>query len=409
MDGTREVTEDRAEARPAPARPGLVVVFAGGAPCCHPIPVARGGTELGRDQIDDDSVSRKHAFVAFDGRWTVRDLGSRNGTWLDGEKVDGERVRGAAKLLRLGRVVALLVADVTPFAAGVRVEGDLVIGPRLAAAWQAIAVAARAGDVVHVRGETGAGKELAAARFHADSGGGPMVPVNCAAIPEGLAERLLFGAVKGAYSGAERDTDGYVQAADGGTLFLDEIAELDPQVQAKLLRVLESREVMPLGGVRAHKVALRVVSATHRDLRDAVAEGEFRDDLYFRLGRPEVVLPALRDRLEELPWLIARAAGDVKVQASYVEACALRPWPGNVRELLVETRRAAHAARDGLSAVDLDPRAGTALRVEPAAARDDAAIEQALADAGGNVTAAARALGMHRNQLRRWVAKREGS
>ena len=134
----------------------------------------------------------------------------------------------------------------------------------------------------------------------------PFVAVNCAAIPEGLAERLLFGARKGAYSGATADAEGYIQAANRGTLFLDEIAELDPLVQAKLLRVLETREVLPLGASRAKKVDIGICAASHRRLRDEVTAGRFREDLYFRIGRPEVQIPPLRERLDEIPWFVAR-------------------------------------------------------------------------------------------------------
>jgi transcriptional regulator with PAS, ATPase and Fis domain len=253
----------------------------------------------------------------------------------------------------------------------------------------------------------------------------PFIAVNCAAIPEGLAERLLFGAKRGAYSGANADAQGYVMAAHQGTLFLDEIAELDPLVQAKLPRVLEAREVLPLGESKPRPVQLRVCAATHENLREAVSAGRFRQDLYFRLGRPEVIVPPLRERIDELPWLIqaelARTRPDRSASVSFVEACALRAWPGNVRELLREVRLAAHARLEPgssqLLAEHLAPDAGKL--IEPSAAPaasaakslgglDDARIEAALAEHQGNVTRAAKALGLHRNQLRRWLAKRDG-
>ena len=128
-----------------------------------------------------------------------------------------------------------------------------------------------------------------------------------AGIPVGVAERLLFGTRRGAYSGATEHADGYLVAADGGTLFLDEIAELDLAVQPKLLRVLEDKEVTPLGATRARPVDFRLVVASHSNLRDAVAHGKFREDLYYRVGRPLVMIPPLRERREEIPWLIKRA------------------------------------------------------------------------------------------------------
>jgi transcriptional regulator with PAS, ATPase and Fis domain len=308
--------------------------------------------------------------------------------------------------------------------------------------WGEIALAGRAGDTLYLRGESGSGKELAARAFHeahfGTASNAPFVAVNCAAIPEGLAERLFFGARKGAYSGATADAEGYVQAADGGTLFLDEVAELDPLVQAKLLRLLESREVLPLGAARPRKVEIRICAASHKGLRDEVRAGRFREDLYFRLGRPEVTVVPLRERLDEIPWLVARelAAVDARLFASVtlIESCALGAWPGNVRELLREIRRAGHRAlEEGVTVVQphhlaaeagapLGPSAsapppdegGEPARARPtsaplpaksAAAWSDEQIVRALADNAGNVRGTARALGMHRNQLRRWLEK----
>jgi transcriptional regulator with PAS, ATPase and Fis domain len=293
-------------------------------------------------------------------------------------------------------------------------------------------LAARASDTVLVLGESGAGKELAARAFHDTRHGGsanvPFVAVNCAAIPEGVAERLLFGARKGAYSGAANDAEGYIQAADKGTLFLDEIAELDPLVQAKLLRVLETREVLPLGASRPKKVEIGIVAASHKRLRDEVAAGRFREDLYFRIGRPEVQLPPLRERLDEVPWFIGRALHGVDpsltASVGFVEACALRAWPGNVRELLREVVRAGHRAiEEKASLVEpghLLAEAGVAVAIVAAPAPatggvkrpglsrwSDDEIRKALADNAGNVRATARALDCHRNQLRRWLEKQQ--
>jgi transcriptional regulator with PAS, ATPase and Fis domain len=260
-------------------------------------------------------------------------------------------VATAPTVLRAGASLFLFCADVRRFAGRrVEVEGGIVVGPTLRAIRDQIGQAARAGLVLHMTGETGAGKEVAARWFHEASARarGPFVAVNCAAVPAALAERLLFGARRGAYSGADADADGYVQAADTGTLFLDEVGELEPSTQAKLLRVLETREVLPLGASKARRVQLGLVSATHADLRAAVADGRFRADLYFRIGRPAVALPALRDRREEIPWLLAQALAGEKTEgadASLVETALLRSWPGNARELLVETRSAALTAR----------------------------------------------------------------
>jgi transcriptional regulator with PAS, ATPase and Fis domain len=417
-----------ARARDRRPAPGIVFVFAGGAPSARVLPLADGAVELGRGAgLDDERASRRHARVTCErGRWRVADLGSRNGTFLDGEAVREAGADAAAGgLVRIGRTLLLLVDDVRAYTSGVRAQGERVVGPTLRRAWDEIARAAAAGETLLVTGETGTGKELAARHFH-ESGPnarGAFVAVNCAAIPEGVAERLLFGAKKGAFSGATADAEGYFRAADRGTLFLDELAELDPAVQGKLLRVLETREVMPLGAAQGTRVDVRVVAATTADVRAAVAAGKFRRDLYFRVGKPEVHLPALRERREEIPWLVAHLLRDIgdgmTADALFVEACALRAWPGNVRELLGAVRRAAHAARAErrlvVEARDLEESAGVAFggaapqgeggdeapRREPARAE----VEAALREARGNVTGAAKRLGLHRNQLRRWLAK----
>jgi DNA-binding NtrC family response regulator len=419
------------------SRPGVVLVWTGHEPG-HAVYVAfevpPGGLTVGRGAdadlaLADDRASRVHARITFESSSArIEDLGSKNGTFADGELVrpGASMPSRRARVLRVGRSLLLPVADIAPHLGGQVASRDGVIaGPALSAAWSAIARAAKLGDTLHVSGESGTGKELAARHFHASGPhrDGPFVPVNCAAIPAGLAERLLFGAKRGAFSGADSDVDGYVQAADGGTLFLDELAELDPLVQAKLLRVLEAREVLPLGATRARPVRVRICSATHADLAEAVAAKRFRADLFYRLGRPEVALPPLRERPAEIAWIVeheAKRAG-VQAQTSLVEACLLRDWPGNVRELQGEIRRAAREAADrGATTIDaalLSPRAGLALPVvdltseaprvaeRTLADREADAIEEALQAEGGNVTAAARRLGVHRNQLRRFLER----
>jgi transcriptional regulator with PAS, ATPase and Fis domain len=249
------------------------------------------------------------------------------------------------------------------------------------------------------------------------------VPVNCAAIPETMAERLLFGARKGSYSGATADAQGFIAAAEGGVLFLDEVGELSLDTQAKLLRFLETREIVPLGATRPQRVDVRVVCATHRDLRKSIAAERFRADLYYRLAQLTVTLPALRDRLEEVPWLVAEALARFgapgRSTPGLVEACMTRPWPGNVRELLGALRTAVHAAHDApaVTAAHLPEGAGLPLEsdvsseapassvVQPSAppatlppSSDDqrAAILAALDRCGGNQALAAAQLGLSR-------------
>jgi len=317
----------------------------------------------------------------------------------------------------------------------------VVGGPSLRMALEAVSLTRSVGMVgtLLVTGESGTGKEIAAQVFHATGArsGAAFSAVNCATIPKELAERLLFGSRRGAYSGAT-DAVGYVQAADGGTLFLDEVGELPAEVQSKLLRMLETREVLRLGATVPEPVDVRVCAATLRDLRAEVSAGRFREDLYFRIGQPEIRLPPLRERVEEVPWHIqqvldacAREGGrDLRAGASFVEACALRHWPGNVRELRSEVRRAAATVvahgESQLNAADLSPTAGTPLgrtsfgppspgtpssgtpspgSPSPSSPlpmpEDEVAV--ALSESGGNVASAARQLGVHRNKVRRWL------
>ncbi|HEX7839799.1 MAG TPA: sigma 54-interacting transcriptional regulator [Kofleriaceae bacterium] len=426
--------------------PGLVVVFTGGAPSARVLPVAPGGLELGRGEgIDDGRVSRRHASVAFEGgRCVVTDLGSQNGTFVDGLLATPRVPALAQRVIRVGDSLLVPCTDVRPFErAGVTSVDGFVRGPAMRHMLEEVARSARSGLTLHVRGESGTGKEGIAQAFHRAStrAARPLIAVNCAAIPHALAERLLFGARRGAYSSAEADVQGYVQEADGGTLFLDEIAELDLQVQAKLLRALESREVMPLGASRPRRVDFALCSATSKDLRALVAAGTLREDLFFRVGRPAVTLPALRNRPEEIPVLIAQELAKLSpvpaAHVSLVEQCLLRPWPGNVRELLAEVRTAAQTAiSEGhrIEARHLSATAGTlfgdampdprstplrGIPTPPATApsdgprkrmpRDDAEwrqrIEETLRANAGNVAATARALGLHRTSLRRLLER----
>ena len=416
--------------------PGAIVVWSGTAPTLRALRVPATGLIVGRDLLGDtgdDRLSRRHVAVRWTGRgFRIAELGSRNGTSVDGALVTGGEVDGrAGTVVRAGRTLAILVSDVRAFeGAAVTTVDGAVVCPTLRATWDAVTRAAHAGRSLLVTGESGTGKELAARVFHrASAVAGELVAVNCATIASGLAERLLFGTRRGAYSGADKDADGLVATADGGTLFLDEIAELDLAVQPKLLRVLETGELLPLGASRPRPVALRVVAATLRDLRAAVQAGRFRDDLYYRIGRPEVHVPPLRERREEVGYLVAAALAPAGIAAhpSLVETCLLRPWPGNVRELVGEVARAGHdaaaAGRPAVRAEDLDDAAGRAVpSAVPAAASDGAetapatmslpddpaAIAEALRAEQGNVTAAARRLGVHRNQLRRYLARQAG-
>lgn len=423
------------------AEPGLLLIFAGGKPATKVIHITNDGVVLGRDlpvfgDEPDGRLSRRHARVRWTGRrFEVTDLGSRNGTWVDGVALCPDVPGELTRVLRAGGSLFVPLADVEPMERlGVRLQGSRVEGPALQEVLLSAAHAARLGTTLHITGESGSGKEGLARGFHAaapSGAGGPFQAVNCATIPEGVAERLLFGAKRGAYSGADADADGYVQAAHGGTLFLDEVGELSPAVQAKLLRVLETGEVLPLGAARPRKVELRFCSATHRDLRALVTAGRLREDLYFRIGAPRVVVPPLRERPEEIAYLVhaevERASPPLPVHPTLLEACLLRVWPGNVRELTAEVRGAVQAAQASQSprveGKHLSPLAGSLLAAAPKASAPPeeraerrqaetfpggvppgkARIAAALKRHEGNVSGAARELGVHRTQLRRWM------
>ncbi|MBV8360889.1 MAG: sigma 54-interacting transcriptional regulator [Deltaproteobacteria bacterium] len=210
---------------------------------------------------------------------------------------------------------------------------------------------------VLIEGETGAGKELVARAIHrtSDRAGGPFMALNCAAIPDGLMESVLFGHRRGAFTGAAEDQPGLFRAAAGGVVFLDEIGDMPLAMQAKLLRAIEEREVTAVGDTRPHKIDVRILSATNRDLRAAIADGSFRDDLYYRLAAFPIRVPPLRQRREDIPSLAAlfveRAAARYRKRIQRLEPEVLElltnaEWPGNVRQLQNEMERAVVLARN---------------------------------------------------------------
>lgn len=408
--------------------PGAIVIFANRRPRNRIIrwdglPLELGRVELAEDDTLDALISRKHLRLELYGRvWEVEDLGSRNGSFVRGEALKSKRSAPPGTLIRVGGALLLVVADTLGFQRScVDTRRGIVSGPAFRKALDSIALSQRIGALpsLLISGESGTGKEIAARVFHeSENASAPFVAVNCAAIPKDIAERLLFGSRRGAFSGAT-DAPGHVQAADGGTLFLDEVADLPLEVQTKLLRVLETREVVRLGATRGERVAVRICAATWRDLRKEIAAGRFREDLYFRISQPEIHLPPLRERIEEIPWHVQSALETcglpcpIEATSPFVEACALRHWPGNVRELRAEVRRAAAdaCAREAttLGADALSPGAGQRITESDSSATaapiPEDEVAQALAVEAGNVVGAARRLGIHRNKIRRWLSR----
>jgi transcriptional regulator with GAF, ATPase, and Fis domain len=278
---------------------------------------------------------------------------------------------------------------------------------------------------VVVQGESGTGKELVARAIHFNGPRRerPFVSENCAAIPETLLESTLFGYVRGAFTGADRDTRGLFAVADGGTLFLDEVAEMSPAMQGKLLRVLQDGEFRRVGGERAQKVDVRIVVATNKDLGRMVSEGKFRQDLFFRLSVVRLTLPPLRERREDVPLLVdaflqrfVAAGGSAKsVEPAALARLSNYRWPGNVRELENEIQRAAAFAGARITVGDLSPHVAAgaegaqaeeggpdSLMLRPRIERlERTLIREALTQFGGNQTKAADALGLSRFGLQK--------
>ena len=269
---------------------------------------------------------------------------------------------------------------------------------------------------VIIQGETGTGKELIARMIHRFSlrAGQPFVPVDCSAIPAALLESELFGTMKGAFTGADRDRTGVIEAANKGTVFLDEIGDIDPAFQVKLLRFLQEREIRPVGAAREKKVDVRVIAATNRDLQKMVDEEKFREDLWFRLNVVRLDLPPLRERRIDVPLLAhffvnkynGRYNRDVKLTESGLRALKDFTWPGNVRQLqhLIERltilapndRIDAEAVHDAISA--MEPKDGGG---ETLAETEADQIRRVLAATGGNKSRAAAILGIERKTLYR--------
>lgn len=270
--------------------------------------------------------------------------------------------------------------------------------------------------LVLIEGETGTGKELIAHMIHANSprATAPFLPVDCASLAPSLIESELFGAIRGAYTGADRDRIGVFESANGGTVFLDEIGEIDLNFQQKLLRFLQEKEIRPLGSPRAKKVDVRILAATNRNLRKLVDESKFREDLWYRLDVVRIQVPPLRERTGDLPLLVgyflkrynARYGLDARITESGMRALEESTWPGNVRQLQHLIERLVILAPGGRITEDGVEDALRASRPAEAAGESlaDTEMEQirkVLAATGGNKSRAARILGIERKTLYR--------
>ncbi len=400
--------------------------------------------------IDDASVSRKHALLTVSSRITLEDLGSTNGTSIQGRRlVPGERgVLALGTVFEVGSATLVLqrtnALGAPTHRTPVDMPGTVVRDPAMKRLYDMLDIVAPTGLSVLILGETGVGKEVFAEALHRRSSrvGAPFLKLNCAALPESILEAELFGYEKGAFTGATQTKVGLFEAADGGTLFLDEVGEMAPSTQTKVLRALESGEVMRLGSSSTRKVDVRFLSAANRDLRKLVASGGFRANLFFRLNGITMTLPPLRKRPDDVLPLaevflerVARKLGKPppRLGDEATKALEAHPWPGNVRELRNVVERAVVLCQGevlraedlllhegelepvGESPASITPLPGPEspdqvtmrLPVRPAAPElkgkveefERAQILEALAKTSGNQTRAAKLLGIARRTL----------
>ena len=378
-------------------------------------------------RLEDPTVSRFHAeLTAQDGMVVVKDLGSRNGVFVDGVRVMHAFLHTGA-VIAVGQTRLAFSLDDRPVQVPMSSKDSfgIMVGRSLAMrrAFSLLERAASSEATVLLGGETGTGKEAAAESIHREGrrAGGPFIVVDCGAIPSNLLESELFGHEKGAFTGADRARTGAFEEASGGTLFLDEIGELEPDLQPKLLRVLEKREIKRVGSARYMPVDVRIVAATNRNLRAEVNAKSFRSDLYYRLAVVEVPLPSLRERADDLTMLVenllerlglASSPGCALVRTPTFQATLTRhSWPGNVRELRNYVERCLALGEETPLGGNPDGTDGEAqggafsidttvplkrARDTLVAAFERAYLEKILAEQGGNVSAAARAAGVDR-------------
>jgi transcriptional regulator with GAF, ATPase, and Fis domain len=401
-----------------------------------PVEIGRIGQTQSPLALDDKEVSRLHAVVEPDGAggYRVVDRKSRNGTFVNGQKIESAKVDHGS-VVRVGKTLLLFLdhavaGDVASVAESPRLLGRSEVMRRLRAD---LAMVAPRNIPVLVLGETGVGKELVAEEIHRQSGrGGGFVAVNCAALPEALAESELFGHVAGAFTGAKNKTEGLFVAANNGTLFLDEIGECPAPIQAKLLRALAKGEIRPVGAAEPMTIDVRIVAATNRDLSAEIASDSFRADLFARLSGWVQRIPPLRERKEDIlplaAMFLARVAPSATISTNAAEALLLYHWPFNVRELeqvisaagvraaginrvrcehlpdAIASTLGARAQMKEPVANDSEPLAALPLVARDAVpARDD--LMAVLAYFGGNVAQVAEYFGKDRKQVYRWAER----
>lgn len=435
--------------RPSP-KPFLFVVLQGDEPVRGGARVALFGSdvvtlgrgskrEIVRDRVGEvqlklpsPTVSKEHARIVRRGEdWYFEDLNSRNGSYINGQRVttsvirSGDWIEVGSVLLRYRADLPTLSevsGDVDMSGDGSPLRGYSSLVPAVEASFRALSRVAHSPITTLLLGETGTGKELLARGMHDLSGRtGPFVAVNCGALASLHVESHLFGHVEGSFPGALRDEPGLIRSADKGTLFLDEVADLPFSAQATLLRVLQEREVLPIGGTRATAIDVRIVAATNKSLDILCIQGEFRADLMARLAGYQHSLAPLRERLEDLGILMsdllsrsnAPNAKKLRIHVDVIRRLATHNWPLNIRELDNLLSVSLTLAERNVMELSHLPKTITkthekaSLDNEPATNPDELRnqIVQLLELHHGNVTSVARAMGKSRMQLHRWMQK----
>jgi len=383
-------------------------------------------------RLTDPSISRRHVeLTPVEDGILVKDLGSTNGTRAGGSRI-AEAVVPLGTVLVLGKteIDTARVVERHPLPLSRRRRFGDLLGSS-AAMRQVYALLERASEVdvtVLIEGETGTGKELAARALHANSSRShePFHIVDCGAVSPTLIEAELFGHVKGAFTGADRDRPGAFELANRGTLLFDEIGELPLGLQPKLLRALESREIRRIGGTARIPVDVRFAAATNRKLADEVKRGRFREDLFYRLNVFRITMPPLREHREDIPTYVEHylaPQGGSALSEEFVARMKQLDWPGNVRELRNAVERAvvlarggppsslpdeatapADPAEDAARAVDVS-RPFKEVKAEMVAEFERRYLEEALKESSGNISAAARNSGIDRKHMERLIRK----
>ncbi|MDP3498990.1 MAG: sigma 54-interacting transcriptional regulator [Myxococcales bacterium] len=388
------------------------------------------GEGCGLRVANDPGVSRRHCSVELGPHaLLLKDLGSRNGTWFSGARLEHGAIAPGA-LVRIGSTTLQLSATAPgdqPLSQHLGFGTLLGASKAMRAVYPRLEAAARSDVTVLLGGESGTGKELAARSIHQASprASGPLVVLDCGAVSPPLLRSELFGHLRGAFTGAVRDHRGAFERASGGTLFIDEVGELPLEHQATLQRAVETLEIVPLGASAPVRCDVRIIAATRRDLAREVAGGRFREDLLYRLQVLPVTLPPLRERLDDVPQLVDAMLADFGVIGA-VPTANLAPlfsasWPGNVRELRNVVERAVVAAGKGSSAASLrfDPAEQPGELVAPEGSDLRARVKhtskvverqflvELLERTKGNIRAASRDAGIERTQLKRMLRRHE--